>query len=113
ELSAETHGHATFAEISSGGFQHVILPEVQEGRHFQGNTEITPALALHQSECGGKASHGIHRSNRFLEYEIGPHLKGLLGSGATIQNGEGNGVLVAGSLAEALQHFHTAFEMVA
>src|SRR5207302_11316739 len=102
-----------FAEIGGSGFEHRILQEGQEGRHFHGYTKVTSPFALHQSECGGKASHGIHRLNGLLKHKVRAHLKCLLSCGGAVQNGEGHGVLVAGSLAQFLQNVQTAFKIVA
>ncbi len=49
----------------------------------------------------------------FCRYEVGAHLKCLLGGRASVQNGEGDGVLVAGALAQAFQNAQSALQIVA
>src|SRR5437868_9651015 len=45
KLSRETCRHPAFAEIGGSGFEHRILQEGQEGRHFHGYTKVTSPFA--------------------------------------------------------------------
>ena len=68
----------------------------------------------HEVERGMEAAGGVQGADRLLQDEIGAHTKGFLrGRSLSVQNREGDGVLVAGSVAQALQKGQTAGEIVA
>src|SRR2546423_12835659 len=76
-------------------------------------TEIAPPLARHEAQRGAEATHGIGRRDGFLQNEVSAQLKRLTGSGASVQNGERDRVLVAWALAQALKHAEPALQIVA
>ncbi len=75
--------------------------------------ETPPLLANHEIDRGAEAALSVQRGNWFLQDKVCPHLEGLLRAGASVQNCEGDGVFVAGALAQALQHAQRTFEIVA
>ena len=61
-----------------------------------------------------KAAGGIQRADRFLQNEVGAHAKGLLrGRSLSVKDGKGNGVLVAASAPQTLQHRQSTVQIVA
>src|SRR5258708_39529661 len=74
--------------------------------------EISPALANHEIDRGAETAFGIQSGNRFLQDKICSHLEGLLRGRAAVQDGKGDGVLVAGALTQAFEHTQGALQVI-
>jgi hypothetical protein len=78
-----------------------------------GTAEVPAALALHEPESGVEAAQGRRGCERFLQNEVCPHLKRLLGGSLPVQDGERYRSLVAWSPAQVSQNIHAALQVIA
>jgi len=80
---------------------------------FRWMAEIAPLLANHEVDRCAEAAIRIQYRNWFLQNKVRAQLKCPLGGRTSVQNCEGNGIPVAGALAQAFQDRQSTFEIVA
>ena len=113
ERFVQDEGDAAFADVGAGRVEDLVV-EADFHLHLDGLAEVAAALLQHEVQRGMKTARGIECADGFLQDEVSAHSEGFLRGGSmAVQDGEGDGVLVAGSVAESLQEGEASVEVVA
>jgi len=109
----EDQGDAAFADVGAGRVECLVVKQDFD-LHLGGLAEVAAALLQHEIQRGMETSRGVERADGLLQNEIRSHTEGFLrGSPVTVQDREGNGILVARSVSESLKKCEAAVQIVA
>src|SRR6476646_6428652 len=104
ELSAKKNSHSAFTNVGDCRLQSLTFVRLERGSYFYRVTKISSLFTNHEIESGTEAARGVHGRKWFLEDKVHAHLECLLRGSGPVQNGECDGIPVAGSVTQALEH---------
>src|ERR1700683_1014248 len=106
-------GHAPLADIGGGRGQFLILWKYNSQGNLDRMPEVPAPFPHHEIERRVETARRMEGGQRLLEDEVGSKLKGLLGSGLSIQHGKGDRLRIALSLAQRLQQIDAILQVIA
>src|SRR5438270_6358370 len=109
-MFGDVYRHSTLAHVDGRNFERVAGVHVFDvPRNPNRNAEVAPAFALHEGASCAKTRLGALARSRLVENKMGANVKYPAQAHGMVQDGDGNGTLVAEGVSSAAKHIGRAF----